>query len=1207
MRAKKLLSFIMTFIIILGSFTFGFGDTSSSGDLTFTKTANKVSCNEWDITLTLAGGNQSLTSDTVLVIDRSGSMGNNSKLVKAKAAAVSFVEMIFDGEYAKNHRIAVVAYGDDVVTPVLDFSQNETAIKAAINGLRSSGGTHTQAAMKKAGELIDKSKADIQSIVLLSDGRATYSYEIDSPIQYDNNNLTTSSQSGYDYKTTVGDGNRNNHDYTPDGNPYEYRHGASAIQEAGYISNKVKIYTISVDNDTEGDWTLKNIASSGEFYGVSTSSLNAIYQKIAAKILHLTSDVKVIDPMGEYFDIPGINADNYKDHITVSAGTISWDNYTETIRWELGKVTGNPSMTYMVQMIPEGFGNGTHPTNGPTTVDYKDANGDSASEDFTVPKVEYICPLPEGSLGIDKTVALHGDDNYTDSIEITQGQTVEYRVIVTNEGQNPLYNIIIDDSMLPEPIKVEFLDVEESITEKYEKTFDDVALEPVVNTATASASNAESVNDNAYVTVKEAPTYILGIDKTVSKDNTNYADSVIIYEDDMVRYAVVVRNEGNMPLENVVISDNMLPAPINVGTLAVGQSTTKYYDKTFTDPTDGPVINTATASAMNAENVEDTARVTVNEKPTYILGIDKTVSKDNTNYSNSITVYEGATVKYKVVVTNEGNMPLENVVISDDMLAETINVGTLAVGQSSTRYYEKGFAEATDGPFTNTAVASATNADSDEDTADVTVEIKPDYALDIDKTVSKNNADYSDSVSVYEGDTVRYMVTVTNDGNMPLENVVISDDMLSAPINVGTIPIGQSSTEYYDKTFEEPTDGPVINTARASADNVSDESDTANVTVMVKTYGLTIEKTVDDSIVYKNQDVTYTVVIENTGNQGRWVDFRDYDDNKDEDERLDVYDGFYLDAGVTTSMAFTTSYSSTGDYTNTAQAIYYDGKESPVTVSDTAEVTVKNKPTKSSTDYGMSITKAADPDEVTIGDIITYTITVTNTEDGTLRNITVVDELVGLDENIEVLKENKSVTYEVTYEAQEVGILENTAVATDDKAGTEKASANVLVKDKPALGLPGLSIDKTIVGDKTEFFPGDMVEFNIVVTNTGNTVLKGIVVEDPMAELYGYEIEELDVGKSTEPILVSMVISENTENFTNTAKATVDEITVSDDADVKIGEIVEKDDYDITIPVEEETIPLDVPDTGAIPMMLIYGLGALGLGTGWSIIDRKKR
>jgi hypothetical protein len=85
------------------------------GYIDLDKTATKLpdECNLWEIELTLTGIDGEQTSDTVLVIDRSGSM-SGGKLGEAKDAAKNFVDLIFDGTNDSNHRIAVVSFAGDV-------------------------------------------------------------------------------------------------------------------------------------------------------------------------------------------------------------------------------------------------------------------------------------------------------------------------------------------------------------------------------------------------------------------------------------------------------------------------------------------------------------------------------------------------------------------------------------------------------------------------------------------------------------------------------------------------------------------------------------------------------------------------------------------------------------------------------------------------------------------------------------------------------------------------------------------------------------------------------------------------------------------------------------------------------------------------------------------------------------------------------------
>ncbi|SHJ06582.1 conserved repeat domain-containing protein [Dethiosulfatibacter aminovorans DSM 17477] len=724
------------------------------------------------------------------------------------------------------------------------------------------------------------------------------------------------------------------------------------------------------------------------------------------------------------------------------------------------------------------------------------------------------------------------------------------------------------------------------------------------NTAEATYYDGEqtpvTVSDTAVVNVTDEPAYGLTITKTV--------DDGDVYVGEEVTYTVVLENTGNQGLDIGFhdYDDNDLDVYDDIY-LAGGATTSMAFTTSYGEA--GEYTNTAEAAYYDGEQtpvtVSDTAVVNVTEAPAYGLTITKTVDDGD--------VYVGEEVTYTVVLENTGNQGLDiGFHDYDDNDLDVYDDIYLAGGATTSMAFTTSYGEA--GEYTNTAEATYYDGEQTpvtvSDTAVVNVSTEPPapiYSMTIDKVV--------DDDSVYVDEEVTYTVTMVNTGNQDLWVDFTDADGNLIDSNEGFELLDGATTSMAFTTSYDTT-GQKTNVATAvyyeyEGASISEGTvtDSAIVNVISRpvdpVYGLTIDKTVDDDTVYINDDVTYTVTLENTGNQGLGIYFHDYDDND-----LDEYDEFYLDAGATTSMAFTTSYGSTGEYTNVAEATYYDGQEEPVTVSDTAVVDVNRRTSTSSTDYGMSITKTADQDEVTVGDIITYTITVKNTDEGNLYSVEVVDELVGLDAEIDLPREGSdddTVVFTVEYETTEVGILENTATAYNSRTGTKEATATVIVNDKPAQGLPGLSLTKTVVGDKTEFFPGDIVEFSIVVTNTGDTILKNIVVEDPMAGLYGYEIDEIGVGMSSDPITVSMEISEDAENFTNVATATVGDLTISDDANVTVGDTVEEVDEIIIVPVEEETVPLDVPDTGAIPMMLVYGLGALGVGTGWSIIDRKKR
>ncbi|WP_233553774.1 DUF11 domain-containing protein, partial [Algoriphagus lacus] len=80
----------------------------------------------------------------------------------------------------------------------------------------------------------------------------------------------------------------------------------------------------------------------------------------------------------------------------------------------------------------------------------------------------------------------------------------------------------------------------------------------------------------------------------------------------------------------------------------------------------------------------------------------------------------------------------------------------------------------------------------------------------------------------------------------------------------------------------------------------------------------------------------------------------------------------------------------------------------------------------------ISISKTSDVSEVDLaGDVIVYTLTVTNTGNVTLSNVTVVDPLTGLNQNVGTLNPGASqsltTTYTVTQSDVDGGQIENVA------------------------------------------------------------------------------------------------------------------------------------------------------------------------------------
>ncbi|MGG6314288.1 S-layer homology domain-containing protein [Paenibacillus macerans] len=405
---KIVISWLCLFSLFISPMSV-FGATSSApvwpnpGATQLSKTAAPTgNPGEWEITLKVEGKNLKTSSDVVLVIDKSGSMDNgywdwwtyvDGRIEKAKKAANKFVDNLLLSQ--SSTRIAVVSFSDSA-TEVSGFKgpDQKEALKNAIDGVKANGGTNIQAGLKSARDLLSNSSAQNKIIVVLSDGEPTYSFKGTQAASYDwPNSDYNFAITKFDYGNKLGTGR----DF--DLSRYKINkfsvedNGIGTISEAKIAKDAgLKIFSVGLDVSNNGNAmkVLKDVQSEG-YFSASSDELNNIFREMAGKISYAAQDAKVIDPMGDMFNLKmqgkQISAQDY----TVSQGTVVWDPVTEKFTWNIGNIAeGEPAIfTYKVVMDPSKnpVSNALYPTNGTTTLEYKDVNNRNTSKDFEVPKV----------------------------------------------------------------------------------------------------------------------------------------------------------------------------------------------------------------------------------------------------------------------------------------------------------------------------------------------------------------------------------------------------------------------------------------------------------------------------------------------------------------------------------------------------------------------------------------------------------------------------------------------------------------------------------------------------------------------------------------------------------------------------------------------------------------------------------------------------
>jgi gliding motility-associated-like protein/uncharacterized repeat protein (TIGR01451 family) len=560
-----------------------------------------------------------------------------------------------------------------------------------------------------------------------------------------------------------------------------------------------------------------------------------------------------------------------------------------------------------------------------------------------------------------------------------------------------------------------------------------------------------------------------------------------------VTYTLTVTNTGNTTLAGVTISDPLTGFSENVGSMVPGQVVVREttYVVTQADIDNGSIVNVADVFAFSGQTQvsdEDDAVVEAIQLPS--INMDKTADPTSVDAA-------GQEVTYTLTVTNTGNTTLAGVTISDPLTGFSENVGSMVPGQVVVREttYVVTQADIDNGSIVNVADVFAFSGQtpvSDEDDAVVEAIQRPDISMD--KTADPTSVDAA-------GQEVTYTLTVTNTGNTTLAGVTISDPLTGFSENVGSMVPGQVVVREttYVVTQADIDNGSIVNVADVFAFSgqtpVSDEDDA--VVEAIRNPSIQVTKSDNGAQVSEAGDViTYTLTVTNTGN----VTLSNVT-VEDPLTGLDVNVGTLVpgeSTSVDTDYVVTQADVDAGFVLNTALT---DGEspdgEDPEDDTD-IETPIERNPsiqvTKS--DNGAQVSEA--------GDVITYTLTVTNTGNVTLSNVMVEDPLTGLDVNVGSLAPGESTSvdtdYVVTQADVDAGFVLNTALTTGDSPEGEDDPEDETEIETPIDRSSSITITKEADIEAIQD-EGEVINYTIVVTNTGNTTLTNVAVADPLTGL----------------------------------------------------------------------------------------------------------
>ena len=640
-------------------------------------------------------------------------------------------------------------------------------------------------------------------------------------------------------------------------------------------------------------------------------------------------------------------------------------------------------------------------------------------------------------------------------------------------------------------------------------------------------SDGNTTNDPTLVLIADLKSMEVTKIATVA-DNGDGVNGV----GDTINYVITIKNNGNVTINSLSLTDiltdgngNALiltsnPTFIsnsngsNQGSIIAGETSTYNASFLITENTvnSGSVNNSVTvigSSPGNSNDVsdisddgDDTDGNTSNDPTVVSFNINSSIEATKTAYTidnGDGSINAGDTIVYTITINNTGSTQLSSITLIDTLKDGNNNVLQLSSGplfvsstqgssQGSLNPSESGTYSATyiisnndagTGKVINTVTVNASSPGNNNDVTDISDDgddsdgnttndptiIEIISLPEIEATKVASIVDLNQNGINDVGDRIDYIITIENKGNITVSGLGYIDTLSDA-----------SGRELILTT--QPTFG---SSSQNSPEGILAPSETANYTA---TY--LIGQRAADSGVIRNS------IVFRGNSPGKVGDVFDISDDGDD----------------------------------------IDGN----TADDPTEIfTVSN--------VGMEVTKTAEITdngdiEIGAGDIITYNISVENKGNSTLSDLLIIDSLTDGNGNTltlsngpffsgssegspeGVLIKGETATYIAFYiiDAIDVasGIIINTVEAsatgpnqniriTDISDDGDDTDGNSLDDPTEVLlqEIPAIEITKTAsITNNTDGIvdAGDLISYDILIENTGNTLLKNIVLEDTMTD-----------------------------------------------------------------------------------------------------------
>jgi uncharacterized repeat protein (TIGR01451 family) len=592
--------------------------------------------------------------------------------------------------------------------------------------------------------------------------------------------------------------------------------------------------------------------------------------------------------------------------------------------------------------------------------------------------------------------------------QLTAGDVITYRATMTNTGTQPITGVLVSTPQLS-PASLGCATVNAGgicdLFATYTATAADASAGFVTITGSATSNEVPGPLSGSVTTAVRSLTPVLAVAKSYS----SYSDldsNGQITAGDVINYTIIATNVGYVGLTNVVVSDPMItPNSTTCGATGSGGNCTLFgtYTVTAADAAAGNVTNTASATSNETGTPVTDTLVTPVNTPVSSMSLAKVLS-GNADGDGNGQVTQGDVLTYTVTATNTGSTTLTNLVVTDPLIAPntTTCASVPAAGTCVlTGTYTVGAADVSAGSINNTGSATANEIGTPVTATLVTPVVAVTTAMTLAKAVLGND-DPDGNGQVTVGDTLTYHVNMQNTGTVTLTNVVVSDPLVT-PNSLTCPSVAPTSTcilvGTYQVTSADQSAGSISNTGSVvSAEITAPVTASLNTPVVTPTVSMCVAKSFsgnDDpdgnGQITVGDTLTYHVLMTNTGTvtlTGVVVS----------DPLLTPNSLTCPSVGPAAVCDFAGTYTVTpadataGSISNTGSAVT---NEITTPVTDTLVTPVVT--VTASMGLAKVVTGNADGDgngQVTAGDVLTYTVTATNTGTVSLSNVVVSDPLL---------------------------------------------------------------------------------------------------------------------------------------------------------------------------------------------------------------------